>query len=174
MQLCTKCLLRSLQFRVSTSTCINRKNWCSSKSKNMVLFEILDYLRMHFTKLATVTFIKHKYHMFVVNGMVLILCDEHIQLLYCRYNDSRSRILQLFLQNRRTLITVGSTLFKSVILFDCLVVQIFSIDYKQYLFNVWQVCCKLSRFERCQCFARTCSMPNVSSSFYASSFPIVG
>ena len=113
----------------------------------MVVFKMFDNVGVHLPELAAVALVKYKNNMLVINRMALVFCNEYIQLLNRRYNNAGSGILKLFLQNGSAFVPVGSTFFKAVIFFDGLVVQIFTVNYKQNLINIRQTSRKLRRFE---------------------------
>ena len=188
MEFIAECLLSSFEIRISASTCIDRENRSARKAKDVIVSKVSVYFnnlftlfdltadnsRMHVTELASMAFVKYQNDMLIPDGVHGILLNKDIQLLNCGYDNSRSRVLKLFLQNRRALIAVGCALFKSVILFDGLIVQVFTVNNKQDLINVGQVCSKLCRLERGEGFATARSMPDISACFDPSGFLAVG
>ena len=102
------------------------------------LFDLTaDNSRMHITELASMAFVEYQNNMLIPDGVHGVLLNKDIQLLNRSYDNSRSRVLKLFLQNRCALVAVSSALFKSVILFDGLIVQVLTVNNKQHLVNVW-------------------------------------
>ena len=82
-------------------------------------------------------FIEYQNNMLIPDGVHGVLLNKDIQFLNRSYDNSRSRILKLLLKDSRALVAVSSALFKSVILFDGLIVQVLTVNNKQHLVNVW-------------------------------------
>src|SRR5690554_3577368 len=111
----------------------------------MIVLKALRNSLMHFTKLGTVTLIKNQDHMFLVNIMLFVFTYKYIQLLNSGYNDFVFMrisffipVLQLSLKNSCGRITVSCPLFKTVIFLHSLIIQIFTVNDKQYLVYVRQ------------------------------------
>ena len=103
--------------------------------------------------------------MFVIYLMNRIPLDESRQLLDSRNDDMCFRIFQLSLQNGCRSVTVRSTLLEAVILFHGLIVQILSVNHKEYLVNIRQLRCQTRCFKRRQCFPGTGRVPNIPATF---------
>ena len=146
-----KCLLGGFEIRISASTCIDRENRSARKTKDMIVSKVSVYFnnlftlfdltadnsRMHITELASMAFIEYQNNMLIPDGVHGVLLNKDIQFLNRSYDNSRSRILKLLLKDSRALVAVSSALFKSVILFDGLIVQVLTVNNKQHLVNVW-------------------------------------
>ena len=91
---------------------------------------------MHIAKLTAVTFVKYQYNMFVAYRMLRIFGNKNIQLLNRSNNNPRIVIFQLLFQHGSIFIAISSTFFKTVILFNCLIIKVFSVYHKQYLINI--------------------------------------
>ena len=188
MELRTKSLLCGSEIRISTCPGIDCENRCASKSKYMIVLEILFHLDclfalfdmpsdnsgVHVSKLAAVAFVKHKDNMLVSDRVARIFVNEHIQFLNGRYDNSGGAVLKLTLQNSGTLVSVGSTFFKAVIFLNGLIVQVLTIDHKQNLFDIRQSCRKLGCLKGSQCLTASCGVPDISSGFDCSCFLVVG
>ena len=83
-------------------------------------------------------------------------------------------VLKLSLQYSGRSVAVGRAFFKTVIFFHGLIVQVFSIDYKQNLVHIRQCGCKLCRLEGSQRFTASCGVPDVSSGIQCSHLLVVG
>ena len=136
---------------------------------------------MHLPKLAAVTFIKNDDAVFPKYLMPLIFRYKVIQFLDGGDNDFVLvkaaffvLILQLSLQNFRRSIAVGRTFLKTIVLLHGLIVQIFSIHHKQHLVHIRQGRGKLCCFERSQCLAASCSVPDITAGINSTCFSVVG
>ena len=112
--------------------------------------------------------------MLIPNRMRRIFSDKDIQFLDSCDDDTGSAVFQLFLQNSSTFVPVGSSFFKAIIFPDCLIVQVFAVNHKKDLFNIGKIGRKLCSLERSQCFTAAGGVPDISTSFNGSSFPIIG
>ena len=188
MEFIAKCLLGGFEIRISASTSIDRENRSARKTKDVIVSKVSVYFnnlftlfdltadnsRMHITELASMAFIEYQNNMLIPDGVHGVLLNKDIQFLNRSYDNSRSRILKLLLKDSRALVAVSSALFKSVILFDSLVVQVLTVNNKQHFINVRQVCSKLRCLERGEGFATTRSMPDISACFNLTGFLAVG
>ena len=188
MELRTKSLLCGSEIRISTCSGIDCENRCASKSKDMIVLEILFHLDclfalfdlpsdnsgVHVSKLAAVALVKHKNNMLVTDRVARIFVNEHIQFLNGRYDNSGSAVLKLSLQNCCTLVSVGSTFLKAIIFLDGLVVQVLTVNHKQNLFDIRQVRSKLGSLKGSQGLAASCGVPDISSGFDSACFLVVG
>ena len=157
VELIAKSLLCGFQIRITAGSGIDRENRCSGKTENVILLEIsgnfyylftflnltADNACVHIAKLTAMALIKYQNDVLISDWMVRIFLNKHIQLLNGRYDNAGSAVLKLLLQNSGTLVSVGSTFFKSVIFFDCLVVQILTVNHEQNFFDIRKACCKL-------------------------------
>lgn len=73
VELVSKDLTCSKEFWILGSAGINRENWCSCKSKQMIFLEILHNRSVHISKLTAVALIKNNNDMFRINFMSQIL-----------------------------------------------------------------------------------------------------
>ena len=90
------------------------------------------------------------------------------------YNNSGSTVLKLSLQYCSTLVTIGSTFFKTVILLDGLVVQILTVNYEQNFFDIRKSCRKLCGLKGSQGLTASCGVPDIFSILDSANFFIVG
>ena len=81
-------------------------------------------------------FVKDDYNVLVVNFVIFILLNECCKLLNRSDDNVSIGVLQLLFKNGSRGITVSCTFFKTVIFFHCLVVQVLTVNYKEYLINV--------------------------------------
>ena len=95
MELISKSLTCGKELRILGSAGINRKNWCSCKSKQMIFLKILYNCSVHISELAAVALIKNNNDMFRVNFMSRILFYKGSQFLDCSNNDVCIRFFQL-------------------------------------------------------------------------------
>ena len=72
----SKCLLCRKKLCIFSRSRIVRKNWCSSKAKKMILFEISYNRCMHISKLTSMTLIKNNNDMLIKYFMLLIFLNE--------------------------------------------------------------------------------------------------
>ena len=106
--------------------------------------------------------------------MCLMFGNEDVQFLNSGDDNFSFFIFQLLFKHTSIGITISSTLFKAVILFHGLIVQVFSIDYKQNLVHIRQCRSKLCSLEGSQGFAASCGVPDVSSGIQCSHLLVVG
>ena len=71
-----KGLFRCKQPCLCIRICIFGEYRCTGKSENMILFEMLDYCRVHISELAAVTFIKNDNDMFLIYFMSFVFADK--------------------------------------------------------------------------------------------------
>ena len=85
----------------------------------------------------------------------------------------RVRIFQLAFQYSSRGITVGCSLFKAVIFFHGLIVQILTVNHKQHLIDIGQFRSKPCSFKRSERLAGASRVPNISTAFHTSIFLII-
>ena len=142
-------LCRSTHIRCIGTVRIRCKNRSARKPKNMIILKMLCNRLVHISELRTMAFIENHNNMFFINFVFLVLGYEFIQLLNGCDDDSCIIIFHLFLQNFSRGVAVGSTFFKSVVFFHCLIVKIFPVYNKQYFINEIQSLSKLCSFKAC-------------------------
>jgi len=123
------------------------KNRRARKAENMIIFKVLCNRLVHISELRTMAFIKNHNNMFFINFVFFVLGYEFIQLLNGSDDNFCIIIFHLFLQNFSRGVAVGSTFFKSVIFFHCLIVKIFPVYNKQDFIDKIQSLCKLCGFK---------------------------
>ena len=184
MKLISKCLGCCKQNGPGRSARITWKDRCTGKTEHIVVLKSATFpctlsicttcnCKMHITKLASMTFIKDDDNLLMIDRMIFVLFDEGGKLLNGCNDDLWFTVRQLFCKNSSRSVAVGSTFFKSVIFFHCLIVQIFSIYNKQYFINKWKLWSKPCCFKGCQCFTWTCCMPDITTGSYCSILLIV-
>ena len=57
-------------------------------------------------------------------------------------------------------VRVGTFWLKIVVLFHCLIVEVFAVNHKKHLVDFGHTRCYLRRLKRCECFAAACGVPN--------------
>ena len=133
VQLVAKGLLRGHKLRIAATAGIDGKNRRTGEAKEVILFEALDDIRMHFAKLGAMAFVKNNHSLLLVNRMLGVFLDEGGQLLNGGDDDMSIVILQLLLELGGAGIAIGSALFKAVIFLHGLVIQILAVYYKKHL-----------------------------------------
>ena len=95
VELISKGLTCSKEFRILGSAGINRENRCSCKSEQMIFLKILHNRSMHISELTAVALIKNNNNMFRIHFMSRILFYKSSQFLDCSNNDVCIWIFQL-------------------------------------------------------------------------------
>ena len=83
-------------------------------------------------------------------------------------------VLKLSLQYSCRRIAVGRAFFKAVIFLHGLIVKVFSIDYEQNLIYIGERRCELCGLERCQRFAASRGVPDVTACVHRAHLFVVG
>ena len=159
---------------IASASRVFGKDWRTREAKQVVALETPSDFGMHISELASVTFVKNHYDMSIVDVMLLVGSDEAAQLLDRGDDDSRIRILQLFLKHRCGGIRIGGSLLEPFILPHGLIIQVLAINDKQHLVDVRQSTRQLCRFETGQGFSASGSVPDVSTCRYFAQLPLVG
>ena len=125
---------------------------------------------MHFSKLASVAFVKDEHDVLLLQDfakLLVTIVDAGLhqvrQLLNRRDDDVAIVVLHLPLQHTSRCVRVGAVGFEVVVLLHRLVVQVFPIDHEEYFLDFWHLRGQLCRLERGERFARACCVPNVAS-----------
>ena len=110
------------------------KNWCSCKTNIIRIFKMLLNLWMHLAKLGAVTFINDKDYFLILirihyfrislrlNGISHLLDSYNYHLFFM--------ILQCIIQHICTVCVIYTVFFERIILFNSLVIQVFSVNQK--------------------------------------------
>lgn len=85
------------------------------------------------------TLIKDYDYALVIDFVGIILFDECSELLNGSDDDTAVRIFELSFQNRSRGIAVCGTLFKAVILAHGLIVEVFTVNDKQHLVDIFEL-----------------------------------
>ena len=181
MELIAKGLRRSQQFHVLSFSCISGENRRAGKSKQVIILECLNDFSMHLSELAAVTLIKDNNRVLSKYLMSLVLRDKVVQLLDGR-DDNFIRIITAFfvsvfklsLQYSGRSIAVGRAFLKAVIFFHGLIIQVFSINYKQNLVHIGKCGGKLCCLKGGQRFSTSRGVPDISSCIRCSHLLVVG
>jgi len=104
----------------------------------------------------------------------LIKGDELVQFLNSCDNNAGIRIFKLLLQNPRRCVAVRRALFKTVVLFHRLVIQVFAVNDKQHLVNKVQPGGELRRLKAGQRLAAAGRVPDVAARVGRSRLFIIG
>ena len=158
---------------IPNGTGIRSENRSPSKSEQMISLEALDNGRMHIAKLAAMAFVKNDDHMLLVDLMTGIFLDKCRKLLYGRNDDMCVLILQLAFQNHRAFVAVGCAFFETVIFLHSLVVQIFSIHYKENLVDIWKLRGLPGCLEGCQGLSGARCVPDIAAPSHSSVFLVI-
>ena len=160
---------------IGGASCVDCKNRRSRKAEQVVLFKIVNNSLVHITELAAVALVKDDHNVLLVDFMPRILLDEGRQLLDGGNDDMCFRVFQLAFQNRGAGVGVCRALFKTVIFFHSLVVQVLAVYHKQHLVDVGQLRCQPCRFEGSQRLAGASGVPDVAAALdSAILFVVVG
>ena len=173
MQLIAERLCRGEELRTPCPGRISRENRRTGKAKQVVLFEVLDDSHVHIAKLTAMTLVKDNNNVLAVYLMPGVLLDERSQLLYRCDDDPRIRVFHLSLQDCRRGVAVRRTLFKAVILFHGLIVEVFAVNHEQHLVDIRQLRSQSCRLERGQRFTGAGCMPDVAAALNAAVFLVV-
>ena len=160
MQLVTKGLLRGHKLGIAATASVDGKDGRTGEAKEIVFFEALDDVRMHFTKLGAMAFIKNNHNLLLIDRVLGIFLDKGSQLLNGGDDDMSIVILQLLFELGGAGIAIGSALFKAVVFLHGLVVQILAVYDKEHLVNEGQLGRQPRRFKGGQGFAGARGMPN--------------
>lgn len=95
--------------------------------------------------------------------MLRIPFDEDAELLNGGDDDSGFRVAKLFGENSDRGISVGCAFLKAVVLADCLIVEVLSVDNKEDLVDVGKLCCQLGRLEGSERLAGSGRMPDIAA-----------
>ena len=95
VKLISKDLTCSKEFWILGSARINREDWCSCKSKQMIFLKIFYNSSVHIPKLAAMALVKNNNDMFQINFMSRILFYKGSQFLNCGNDDMRIWVFQL-------------------------------------------------------------------------------
>ena len=181
MELISKGLWRGQQLHVLAFSCIGSENRCAGKAEQVIILERLDNLSVHISKLAAVAFVKDDNAMLAEHLVSLVFRDKVVQLLDGGDDDFILvvaaffvPVLKLPLQHSGRSVAVGRAFFKAVIFLHGLIVQVFSIHYKQNLVHIRKCGSKLCGLEGSQGFAASCGVPDVSSGIQRSHPLVVG
>ena len=85
--------------------------------------------------------------MLVVDFVRRVLADEDVELLDGGNNNFCVFVFELFFEFFSVCVAVGCSLLEFVILFNCLVVEVFSVNDEEDFFDVRQIYGELSGFE---------------------------
>src|SRR5574344_742497 len=117
------------------------------------------------------TFVEDNHHLFMEDGMVLVVFNEDGEFLYGGNNNLIVvvgavfvPVFELSLKHSGRCIAVCCSFFKSVILCHRLVVEVFSVHHEKHLINAVQLRRQLGRFEGGQGLAAACGVPNIAAS----------
>ena len=174
MQLVAKGLRRSSQQRIAPASGVSRKDRRPCETEQVIFPERLHDFGVHLSKLGAVAFVKDNDDVLLEHIMPFILGYEHVQLLNGRDDDVRSIILKLPLQYPGRCVAVGGALLEAVVFFHRLVIEVFSVDYKQYFVDIRQGRGQLRRLEGGQRFAAAGGMPDVPARINRTGFLVVG
>ena len=94
---------------------------------------------MHISELASVALIEYDNDLFLINLMIFEFFDKCRELLDSRDDDSGVGVFKLLFQHSGGAVGVCSAFLKSVILFHCLIVEIFSVNNEQHLVYEWKI-----------------------------------
>lgn len=173
VQLVAKSLLGREKLRGVRLLRVDRENRRSGKAEQMVLAEILHNRRVHIAELGTMAFVKDDDNVLLIDRVTGIFLDKGCQLLNGRNDDMAVLVLKLLFQNRRAGVGVCRTLFKTVVFFHGLIVEVFAIHDKQNLVDIGQCRGKPRGFEGGQRFAAPRGVPDVTASRDAAVFLII-
>ncbi len=134
------------------------------KPKEVVFLESLGDGGVHIAKLRAVALVEYHDHLLAVDVVVGVILDEVGEFLYGGDDDAALAVVQLLFQFLGRGVAVGSALLESVVLLHRLVVEVFSIHHKQYLFYCRQFGGELCRLEGGEGLTRACGVPYVAAS----------
>jgi len=163
MKLIAKSLSCCIKFWILRPAGVDWKNRCSSKAKQMIFLKILYNSRVHISKLTAMALVKNDNDMLTIHLMSRIFLNKSRQFLNRCDNDFHIWIFQLSFQNHSRRIAVSCTLLKTIILLHRLIIQILTVNHKQYLINIWKLRGKPRRLKGSQRFSRTCRMPDITT-----------
>ena len=139
MQLVAEGLLGGGEMRILHMTGICGEDRRTGEAEHMILLEVHDDRSVHIAELTAVALVKDDDDVLLIHRMTLILIDKGRELLDGRDDDPRVVVLELLFQDRGRGIAVRGALFKAVIFFHRLVVEIFSVHDEQHLFDTGQL-----------------------------------
>ena len=163
MQLVAEGLFGGGEMRILHMTGVCGEDRRAGEAEHMILFEVLDDRGVHIAELTAVTLVKDDDDVLLIHRMTLIFIDEGRELLDRGDDDPRVLVLELLFQNRGRGIAVRCALFKAVIFFHRLVVEVFSVHDEQHLVDVGQLRGKARSLEARQRFAGACGMPDITA-----------
>ena len=174
MKLITECLRCSSHVEGFAVSGIDCEDWRAGEAEDMVVLEGLDDLHVHRAELRAVALVEDQDDVLPVRRMVLVLTNEHIELLDGGDDDMDIGILDLLLQNAGRGIAVCRALLKTVVLAHCLVVEVFPVNNEKHLVDVVEVGGELCGLEAGQCLAGTGCMPDVTARRCGAGLLIIG
>ena len=175
VQTLAKHVFGGFQRTLARSGNVLHEDWRAGEAEEVVFLESLGDGGVHVAKLRAVALVEYHDHLLAVDVVVGVLLDEVGELLYGGDDDAALAVVQLLFQFLGRGVAVGSALLESVVLLHRLVVEVFSIHHKQYLFYVRQFGSELCRLEGGEGLARACGVPYVAASVScAVEFGVVG
>ena len=112
----------------------------------MIGKEVTDFL-MCFTKLTAMTLIEDKYHLLAVDGQVTFTLHQVVELLNSGDDDLVITSIQIALEAGRAVGAIHTIRRKALVLLHGLVVEVFTVDHKEYLVDKIELSGQAGGFE---------------------------
>ena len=165
VKLIAKGLRCSTHIGISAGTGIDRKNRRTRKPEQVIILERLGDSLMHVAELAAVALIEDDDKTLLERGMSFVFTHEDVELLNGRDDDMYVRVAHLPLEDGGARVAVGRSLFKAVILFHRLIVEVFSVHYEQHLVDILQAGRQLRCLKGGQRLAAAGCVPDIAACF---------
>ena len=127
MELVTKRLLRGAKIRVFARPGVDRENRCPGEAEQVIVLECLRNGLVHISELAAVALVENDDKMLPERRVAFVFAHENIKLLDRRDDDPRVGVFHLPLQDGGAGVTVRRALFRAVVFFHRLIIQVFAV-----------------------------------------------
>ena len=127
MELVAKRLLRGAKVWILAGPGVDGEDRRTGEAEQVIVLKGLCNGLVHVAKLAAVTFVENDDKMQPERRVAFIFAHKNIKLLDRRDDDPRVRVFHLPLQNGGAGVAVGRALFKAVVFFHRLIIQVFAV-----------------------------------------------
>ena len=163
VELVTERLLRGAKIRIFARPGVDGEDRRAGEAKQMIVLEGLRNGLVHISELAAVALVEDDDKMLPERRVAFVFAHKNIKLLDRRDDDPCVGVFHLPLQNGGAGVAIRRALFKAVVFFHRLIIQVLAVYDEQHLVDVRQLRRQLCGLERRERLAASRRVPDVAA-----------